>query len=247
MDSDVVRAACDLAMSSGGTGDSEALRLQLAKSLGEWDGPEAGRALGTLAAQAANDSWMRAAILSSSLPHAREVAAAIAERGVSERSGYVAPLLRLALATEQNDVITAFAARWSDVSTESNRAETYVSLATFLDGLSAGGSSLGALRDRAILPDSVVRSIERILGGAADVVAECVSTGVGASVGARASRADRCAQGSRRRRRVGSRRVVGCARDPASRGRHASAHGSRPGRALRSDGARCSRPLGMRW
>ncbi len=59
---------------AGLTADPEpAVRYQLALSLGEWNHPLAGQALGKLALMDMGNPWMRAAILSSSTPHAAEV------------------------------------------------------------------------------------------------------------------------------------------------------------------------------
>ena len=49
------------------------VRYQLALSLGAWDAPETGRALGRLAVIDPSDQWIRAAVLSSSTRHAAEV------------------------------------------------------------------------------------------------------------------------------------------------------------------------------
>ena len=49
------------------------VRYQLALSLGEWSGPEAGKALGLIAVNDRADIWMRGAVLSSSVPHAASV------------------------------------------------------------------------------------------------------------------------------------------------------------------------------
>jgi putative membrane-bound dehydrogenase-like protein len=49
------------------------VRYQVALSLGEWSAPAAGQALGRLAIKDGADSWIRAAVLSSSVPHAARV------------------------------------------------------------------------------------------------------------------------------------------------------------------------------
>jgi len=63
-DSEVIAAAARLAE------DPDAkVRLQLAFTLGEWNSPLAGRALGQLVMPHSGDGFMRAAILSSAVPH----------------------------------------------------------------------------------------------------------------------------------------------------------------------------------
>lgn len=61
--------------------DSFEVRYQLALTLGEWDDPRAGNTLAALAVKDGGDVWMRAAILSSAVPHARVVLAAVLENG----------------------------------------------------------------------------------------------------------------------------------------------------------------------
>jgi putative membrane-bound dehydrogenase-like protein len=49
------------------------VRFQLALSLGEWNDPQAGAALGAIAAHDCNDSWVRAAVLSSAVHQPAEI------------------------------------------------------------------------------------------------------------------------------------------------------------------------------
>jgi putative membrane-bound dehydrogenase-like protein len=71
------------------------VRYQLALSLGAWDAPEARRALGELARSGPADSWITAAVLSSSYRGAGEVLASIIARPESDRSrALVGPLVR---------------------------------------------------------------------------------------------------------------------------------------------------------
>lgn len=53
--------------------DDPGVRYQLALSLGEWNDPRAGQALGKLAQAGMGDAWIRAAILSSSVPQTAEI------------------------------------------------------------------------------------------------------------------------------------------------------------------------------
>lgn len=81
------------------------VRLQLALSLGAWTSPRAGEALGRLAIANRNDPFLVAAVLSSVLPHARAVANAVAQSGAGAWEPLAAPLIRMALATGQRDVL----------------------------------------------------------------------------------------------------------------------------------------------
>ena len=62
------RELSEAALALGNDPDAE-VRFQLALSLGNWPGPRAGRALAGLARRDGEDSWFRAAILSSATPH----------------------------------------------------------------------------------------------------------------------------------------------------------------------------------
>jgi putative membrane-bound dehydrogenase-like protein len=77
-------------------GDPEIrVRYQLALSLGEWDDPRAGRALGQLAVAGAPDRWIRAAVLSSSARWPGEVLSVVlaADLDAPRRSSLVEPLV----------------------------------------------------------------------------------------------------------------------------------------------------------
>ena len=56
--------------------DDPRVRLQLALTLGSVKGAEAGKMLSRLAASAGQDTYLRAAIASSAVPHAMELASA---------------------------------------------------------------------------------------------------------------------------------------------------------------------------
>jgi putative membrane-bound dehydrogenase-like protein len=59
-------------------GDSDLhVRMQLAYTLGDWDDPRAGRALGQIAARDATDRYITAAVLSSATSHVDEILAAV--------------------------------------------------------------------------------------------------------------------------------------------------------------------------
>ncbi|MES2709455.1 MAG: neutral/alkaline non-lysosomal ceramidase N-terminal domain-containing protein [Verrucomicrobiota bacterium] len=73
------------------------VRYQLALSLGEWNDPRAGGALGKLALRDMDDAWMRTAILSSSVPQAAEVLDAVLSSppGKEGRGGLIGGLICL--------------------------------------------------------------------------------------------------------------------------------------------------------
>ncbi len=74
------------------------VRMQLAYSLGEWDDPRAGRALGKLAARSAGDPYLTAAVMSSATRNLDQVVAEILPdaAAVPARAELIGKLLRLA-------------------------------------------------------------------------------------------------------------------------------------------------------
>lgn len=88
-------AICNLAAN-----EDAQVGMQVALSLGEWDDPRAGEALGRLAAESDEDVWLRAAVLSSASKHAdRILAAALKEQG-SAASRMVPDLIATALGVD---------------------------------------------------------------------------------------------------------------------------------------------------
>ncbi len=75
------------------------VRFQVALAMGEWDDHRAGEALARLARRDGNDSWMCAAILSSSVPHVPTLLAELLgrdEAGTPPPEAIVEPLLEVA-------------------------------------------------------------------------------------------------------------------------------------------------------
>ena len=96
------------------------VRLQLAFVLGEWDSPEAGRALATLLADGHDDPFLVTAALSSALPHLRLLAA-------SATSASRSRLLPMALAAKDREALASLLAPAFDFDTTpaSERWKTY--------------------------------------------------------------------------------------------------------------------------
>jgi len=82
-------------------------RMQLALTLGEWDDPRAGAALGKLAVGDVDDHWMRTAVLCSATKHAQPILnAALAEAKPSaEWSQLVQNLIATALGNDGDEAI----------------------------------------------------------------------------------------------------------------------------------------------
>ena len=78
------------------------VRFQLALSLGQWNDPRAGAALGDLAVRDAADPWIRAAVLSSATHQAAAILAAVVapEANATARLALVAPLIATLTASD---------------------------------------------------------------------------------------------------------------------------------------------------
>ena len=85
------------------------IQLQLAFSLGEWDDPRAGEALGMLAARHADDNYLSAAAMSSAVGHLEEMIAVVLDDSnpSNNRIALVRQLLDTAVACEQSAPIAA--------------------------------------------------------------------------------------------------------------------------------------------
>ncbi len=77
------------------------VRLQLAFTLGEWTPPPAGEFLGRLAVADLAEPFIRAAVLSSALPHCRALTEAVVTAGSPALDAFGEPLANLALALNE--------------------------------------------------------------------------------------------------------------------------------------------------
>jgi putative membrane-bound dehydrogenase-like protein len=85
------------------------VRLQLAYSLGEWDDPRAGRALGRMAVRAADDPYLSAAVMSSATGHVEQMIARVQAdpSKAAARAQLLRSLLKLLDAVEADTDATA--------------------------------------------------------------------------------------------------------------------------------------------
>ena len=109
------------------------VRLQLACSLGEWNDPRAGVALGRLAVADYNDKFITAAVLSSALPHNLALMDAAVSAGGPALASLSDPLLNLALATNQRDSIARLLKPTLTAAKGQFSAAQMVSFSQFLD------------------------------------------------------------------------------------------------------------------
>ncbi|MBI3467974.1 MAG: c-type cytochrome, partial [Planctomycetes bacterium] len=80
------------------------VRMQLAYSLGEWDDPRAGQALGRLAVESADSPYLVAAVMSSAANHLDEILPAVFNS--TARKTQVPNLLNLAIAVRNENALT---------------------------------------------------------------------------------------------------------------------------------------------
>ena len=95
-------------------GDPDAkVCLQLALSLGEWDGPLAGQALISLASRFSTDPFMRAAIMSSAVRHADEFVRGLAHGNPRVLGAFRESLLRQAIGRNDLPAIDTLLHEWA--------------------------------------------------------------------------------------------------------------------------------------
>jgi len=154
---EVVAAAADLADDV-----DPKVRLQAALTLGEWESPVAGEALGRLAVSGSTEPFVRAAVLSSALPHARAVAAAVVAEGDAALSLWSGSLIDLGLAVNDRAVLaTLLAPAVASVESGGRLATGSLEvLSGFLSAVARRGSTL----DDWLEPDDALTGCLRSLG-----------------------------------------------------------------------------------
>jgi putative membrane-bound dehydrogenase-like protein len=123
--------------------------LQLACTLGEWDDPRAGRALGQLALRDQQDRFLAAAVMSS--VNARNLDAVLlavltTETRKTPHASLVESLLRMALAEKQTKAMVGLLKLISAPDRDKDRAWRFAALAGLVDALDQRSTSLAALR-----------------------------------------------------------------------------------------------------
>jgi putative membrane-bound dehydrogenase-like protein len=159
------------------------VRLQLAYTLGEWDDPRAGQALGQLAVHDGANPYLAAAVLSSVTPkHLEPVAhALLAQRKEPPSATLVENLLRTAKGQGNTPVLVSLLERVATAKAGRNAPWQFAALAGWLDALdqqntsldkvTQGGADLKAAverleglfaRARVVVPDPSAPAAERI-------------------------------------------------------------------------------------
>ena len=127
------------------------VRYQLALSLGEWDDPRAGRALGRLAMLDAPDRWVRAAVLSSATRRPGEILAEVLDSGlaVPVRSSLLEPLIATAAASGPPGTLAPVVDACVEADSGAIPAWRLAALAAILDSGARSDRTAGELRSRA--------------------------------------------------------------------------------------------------
>lgn len=153
-------------------------RMQLALTLGEWDDPRAGVALGKLALADIDDRWMRTAVLCSATHHAQAILnAAFAEGKPSDEwSSLVQYLIATALGNDADasiPVILAAITKSETGDAEDVEAWQMAALSSFLEALDRSKTDLAKLKAEANEQVAeLVDSSARIFAAARDIAAE---------------------------------------------------------------------------
>ncbi len=130
-------------------GDPDAqVRMQLAYTLGEWDDPRAGAALGGLLVQEREDAYLSAAVASSiSKKNLDAVLLAVLKSGDAAPAGLVARMLHLATALGHRQATATLLRAVATPEKGQYAAWQVGALAALLDGLDQRGSSLARLAE----------------------------------------------------------------------------------------------------
>ena len=142
--------------------DSARVRFQFAISAGNCtegrDRQEAGKALCLVAIRDHTDPWMRAAVMSSAIPHLRALCEGIAAAGGEAFAAYADGLIATALGENDREALAAML-RPLLSGEEKQRAGRFRSLARFLVALQGKGKTRQALTDKADALTEALRGI----------------------------------------------------------------------------------------
>lgn len=121
------------------------VRLQLACTLGAWNDPQAGAALGRLAVANFDKKFITAAVMSSALPHSLALVDSAVAAGGPALASLSEPLLNLSLATGQRDSLARLLTPTLTPGKDRFTAGQMEVFSQFLDTLARKGSSADVL------------------------------------------------------------------------------------------------------
>jgi putative membrane-bound dehydrogenase-like protein len=148
------------------------VRLQLALSLGEWQGSRAGEALGRLAVAHHGDRFMVAAVMSSAVPHVRALVDAAVRAGDPVLASLTEPLVNLTLGLNQRDTLAVLL---SPALTAKNGGFTpaqMIAVSQFLDMLARRKTTLTALASGSDTLARQLATTDALFGAAGKMAAD---------------------------------------------------------------------------
>ncbi|MGE3309375.1 MAG: PVC-type heme-binding CxxCH protein [Limisphaerales bacterium] len=131
------------------------VRLQLALTLGAWTDPAAGEALGRLAVADPGDPFLRAAVLSSAVPHRKALSAAVVASGEPAFGAYLPSLLQIGLGLNDRTVLADLLQPVLGQRKGRYSPEQVAAFLQFLEILNRQGTSVVQLETKGPDPDSL--------------------------------------------------------------------------------------------
>ena len=156
-----------------------AVRYQLALSLGAWPEARAGQALGQLAAEGMGDPWLRAAILSSAVPHCAQILPRVlaAAPGTPGRLEMLDQLIATVVGLNQPETLSQVLAAVAPAAGEPPAAWQFKVLRSLLEALAKQKKSFSAYAASAT-PEArpAVARIQALLEAARNLAADVKAT-----------------------------------------------------------------------
>lgn len=123
------------------------IQMQVAYSLGFWDDPRSGRALGRLAVRHLDDPYMSAAVMSSVIGRLEPIVAEVlaGADSIEDRAALIGMLLNVAVAVDDRESIAAVLEPAIDAGPQGYKAWQYNLVAELLDGLDRRKTPLAKL------------------------------------------------------------------------------------------------------
>jgi len=140
------------------------VRLQLGCSLGQWSTSEAGAALGRLAVATHTNAFMKAAVLSSALPHTLALTEAVAAAGGPALDAYSEALLQISLAASDLKPMARLLEPIIKPSQNGYSVAQIEAFGQFLDVLSKNNQTLQTLQERSSNSGELLKTLAHAKG-----------------------------------------------------------------------------------
>ncbi len=157
-------------------GDADAnVRFQFALSLGRWDDPRAGEALGRLAVAGFDDPWLRAAVLSSAIKFAGEILKAVlaAAPDSPARSDFIGQLIATAAGSSDRALLGQALSSVAPTGGQQPELWRFQAITSLLDALARNGVALDSLADASDADQrGALNRLQQMFGSARHVVTD---------------------------------------------------------------------------